>query len=147
MQCGSSICTLDWHSMLHQWLLSQVPYNPCQYPPISFVDCDSLIRSGPLISQIWWLLCLSMFMPLILGFSLFSLVFRLLIVLFCHSKGSWHAIVLIFEWSLRKFWRLLECFGFIFGPFTNKANTGSFWGWKPQASLWGFKNYGAMPFL
>lgn len=32
---------------------------------------------------------------------------------------------------LSKIWRLWECFGFIFGPNANKANIGSFWGWKP----------------
>ena len=135
IRCGSSICVLDRQSMLHQWSMSQVSYNMCWYPPIAFVDCDPPIKTWPLIGQIWRLLCVSMFMPLILGFSLFSLVFWLPIVIFFHCKGSCDVIVLIFEWSLSKFWRLIECFGFIFGPFANKDNTSSFWGWKPPCEV------------
>jgi len=116
-----------WVIDLHAWSTVHVASlifvaSSIQSKPIS-ADCDPPIRSRPLINHIWRLLCVSMFMPLILGFSLFSLVFCLPIVLFRHSEGSWHVIVLIFEWSLNKFWRLRECFGFIFGPFANKANS------------------------
>lgn len=116
-----------WVINLRTWLMVHVAWmivvaSSMQSMSIS-VDCDPPIKYGPLINHIWLMLCVSMLLPPILVFSLFSLVFYPSIMVFHHSEGSWHAIFLIFEWSLSKCWRLRECFGFIFGPFSNKANS------------------------
>lgn len=106
MRRGPSICTLGQRYMLHRWLASQVPYSPPQS-----VDCDPPIRSRPLINQVWQLLCISLFMLPIVGFTLFFMCFFLPIVLFHHSKGSSPALILVFGMILLAFEYLKSIFG------------------------------------
>lgn len=59
MQRGSSIYTLDRWSLLPPLIPSQYIYDMLRYPLIAFADCDLPTRFGPVIGQIWWLLCIT----------------------------------------------------------------------------------------